>query len=123
MRIKDIDGLSKETFSDCGLAEIYASVCNPTLTMSPFLDDADMTADALEQGDRLVASHPSSFSVQKGFDPLCVVQLHSLVREHGHCIAVHSPFRKLAPMGDNHSDGSSSVKYKWVSVATNLCLS
>ena len=62
--IEDIDGLAKETFSDWGLAGICASVCNPTLKMSPFLDDADMTADALEQGDRLVASHPSSFSVQ-----------------------------------------------------------
>lgn len=49
MRIKDIDGLARETFSDGGhakLDQIYASVCNPTVKSSPFLDDADMTADA-----------------------------------------------------------------------------
>ncbi|DBA75764.1 TPA: hypothetical protein ACH3X1_010175 [Trebouxia sp. C0004] len=95
MRIKDIDGLAKETFSDSGhekLDQIYASICNPKVKMLPFLDDADMTTDALEQGDRLVAgNHPSSLSVQKGLDRLCVVPftLHDgcrfkeLVMQHG----------------------------------------
>lgn len=42
----------------------------------------------------------------------------------GHVLmASHSPqHSKVAPMGDNHTDWSSRV-YKWVSVATTLCIS
>ena len=95
VRIQDIDEMAHYILSASGYDkrnQIYASVCNPTVKMAPFLDDSDMRLDALELGDKLSASlQTSSIPVQKGFNRLHKVlfiftdgcRFKELVMRHG----------------------------------------